>query len=270
MANKRMFSKAIIQSVKFIKMPTSTQNLYFHLSMDADDEGIVEAFKVMRMINCSEDDLRILVAKGFIKILNEELLTWIVDWETHNVIRADRKVVSIYHDLLVKLLYNTELCQFDNQVSANPQPSDNQVTTKCLHSIVENSIVENSIGHTADALKLDDIPFEVKSSKKESIKKDVFNYNGFLTLEIEAINLWIDYKAEQKHIYKPSGLTALRNSLLKIKESSSIIDAINNSIANGYKGIFEVKQSNYQSKPIVKRVNVKDPFIDTITNRLCC
>ena len=103
-----MFSKAIIQSVKFIKMPTSTQNLYFHLSMDADDEGIVEAFKVMRMINCSEDDLRILVAKGFIKILNEELLTWIVDWETHNVIRADRKVVSIYHDLLVKLLYNTE------------------------------------------------------------------------------------------------------------------------------------------------------------------
>lgn len=95
MAIRRMFSKRITESTKFIKMPTSSQNLYFHLGMKADDDGIVEAYPVMCVIGATEDDLKILVAKQFVTVLNEDYVIFINDWTENNTIRADRKVDSI-------------------------------------------------------------------------------------------------------------------------------------------------------------------------------
>ena len=66
MAERRMFAKTIINSAKFLKMPSETQALYFHLGLNADDDGVVEAFSVMRAIGVSEDSLKILVAKDFV------------------------------------------------------------------------------------------------------------------------------------------------------------------------------------------------------------
>ena len=56
-------------------MPVSTQALYFHLGLRADDDGVVEAYPVMTTIGASEDDLKILVAKQFVTVLNEDLVT---------------------------------------------------------------------------------------------------------------------------------------------------------------------------------------------------
>lgn len=103
MAQRRMFSKKIINSAKFLKMPVSTQCLYFHLGLNADDEGVVEGFNVMRMIGATEDDLKILVAKEFVIVLNEDLVTFIIHWHEHNLIRADRMIDSMYKNLLVKI-----------------------------------------------------------------------------------------------------------------------------------------------------------------------
>ncbi|KLD61706.1 hypothetical protein WP50_00105 [Lactiplantibacillus plantarum] len=64
MAQRRMFSNRITDSAKFLKMPLSSQALYFHLGLHADDDGVVEAFSVMRQTGAVEDDLRILVAKN--------------------------------------------------------------------------------------------------------------------------------------------------------------------------------------------------------------
>lgn len=102
MAERRMFSKAIIGSARFLMMPASTRLLYYDLGMFADDDGVVEAFAVLRQTNASEDDLRLLVAKGFIRVLNEELVTFITDWKTNNFIRNDRYKPSIYKDLLIQ------------------------------------------------------------------------------------------------------------------------------------------------------------------------
>ena len=67
MAERRMFSKTIIDSDAFLDMPLSTQALYFHLSMRADDEGFVgNPRKILRMIGASEDDIKILIMKRFI------------------------------------------------------------------------------------------------------------------------------------------------------------------------------------------------------------
>ena len=68
MAQRRMFSNRITDSAKFLKMPLSSQALYFHLGLHADDDGVVEAFSVMRQTGAVEDDLRILVAKNFVNV----------------------------------------------------------------------------------------------------------------------------------------------------------------------------------------------------------
>ena len=44
MATKRMFSKDIVGSDAFQDMPHSSQLLYFHLGMEADDDGFVGNF----------------------------------------------------------------------------------------------------------------------------------------------------------------------------------------------------------------------------------
>ena len=134
MATKRMFSQRIIDSARFIRMPLTTQALYFHLGMRADDDGVVEAYSVLRMTGCTEDDLRVLVAKGFVQVLNEDLVSYIVDWTENNHIRKDRKVDSIYKDLLLKINPTLELVtrtQNDNQMATICQPDDNHLSTSC-------------------------------------------------------------------------------------------------------------------------------------------
>lgn len=151
----------------------------------------------------------------------------------------------------------------DNQQESKPEANKNKNENKNLN--------DNKNGF-ANALKLDYIPFLQPEKKKSIIKENAtFNFDGFLSLEVEAINLWLEYKTEKKQSYTKTGLTGLRNKLLKIKESSSIIDAINNSIANGYNGIFEVKQSNnYQSTQSNKILDrVVEAYLDSVSNRLC-
>jgi hypothetical protein len=111
MASRRMVSLKIVDSAKFIKMPLTTQNLYFHLIVRADDDGIVEAFNVIRMTGSNEDDLKILIAKGFVRVLNDDLVSFITDWHEHNLIRADRKIDSIYKNLLLQIVPEVTLIE---------------------------------------------------------------------------------------------------------------------------------------------------------------
>ena len=117
MAERRMFSKTIVESARFLKMPVSSQNLYFHLGLNADDDGVVEAYAVINLVKANEDDLRVLLGKGFVQILNDDLVTYIVDWRMHNKIRADRKKDSAYKDLLIKVVPEASLLQKKRSVS---------------------------------------------------------------------------------------------------------------------------------------------------------
>ena len=67
MAEKRMFTQKIIDSDPFLDMPLSTQALYFHLNMRADDDGFINNPKrIQRTIGASDDDLKLLIAKRFV------------------------------------------------------------------------------------------------------------------------------------------------------------------------------------------------------------
>lgn len=111
MSQRRMISKSIINSAKFLKMPAETQSLYFHLCLNADDDGVVEAFTVLRTTWSSEDNLRILHAKWLIHVLNEDFVSYILDRNEHNLLRADRKVNSLYQNLLLKVIPWVDLLQ---------------------------------------------------------------------------------------------------------------------------------------------------------------
>lgn len=90
MAERRMFAKTIIDSDLFLDMPLTTQALYFHLSMRADDDGFINnPKKILRMIGCNEDELRLLIAKKFV-IPFESGVCVIKHWKIHNYIRKDR------------------------------------------------------------------------------------------------------------------------------------------------------------------------------------
>ena len=98
MAERRMFAKTIIDSDAFIDMPLSTQALYFHLSMRADDDGFINnPKKIMRMIGASEDDLRVLIGKKFIIPFDSGIVV-IKHWKIHNYIRGDRKKETNYSE----------------------------------------------------------------------------------------------------------------------------------------------------------------------------
>jgi hypothetical protein len=96
MANRRMFSKQITNSDAFMDMPISSQLLYFHLNMEADDDGFVSNPKrIIRAVGSSEDDLKILIGKRFILSFPSGIIV-IKHWRMHNYIQSDRYKESQY------------------------------------------------------------------------------------------------------------------------------------------------------------------------------
>ena len=103
MAEKRMFTQKIIDSDAFLDMPLSSQALYFHLNMRADDDGFVNnPKKVARVISASEDDLKLLLAKRFIIGFNSGVIV-IKHWRMHNTLKSDRYHPTDYQDELGQL-----------------------------------------------------------------------------------------------------------------------------------------------------------------------
>lgn len=98
MAERRMFAKSVIDSDNFLDMPGTSQLLYFHLGMRADDDGFVGSPRtIMRLIGANSDDLKILMAKRFI-IQFEDGILLISHWKVNNFIRSDRYKRSVYSE----------------------------------------------------------------------------------------------------------------------------------------------------------------------------
>ena len=120
-----MFAKSIIDSDTFLDMPLSTQALYFHLSMRADDDGFVNnPRKIMRMIGADDDSLKLLTAKQFL-IPFESGIVVIKHWRIHNYIRKDRYQATVYTEEQAQLILDDSLVyHMSDNLSTNGQPSD--------------------------------------------------------------------------------------------------------------------------------------------------
>ena len=151
MAEKRMFTQKITDSDPFLDMPLSAQALYFHLNMNADDDGFVNnPKKIQRTIGASIDDLKLLIVKRFLIGFDNGVIV-IKHWRMHNTLRKDRYNPTQYQDELAMLQiksnksYTEKLPEPDgNHLATNWQPDGNHLEPQ--YSIGEYSIGKCSIG----------------------------------------------------------------------------------------------------------------------------
>lgn len=138
MAKRRMFSLDIVDTDIFLDMPPTTQNLYFHLGMRADDDGFVAApKKIAKLCNSTPDDIKILVAKGYI-IPFDDGVVLVTDWMINNQIRKDRYTETRFKEHLNSI--ESENGRYKKSLSTKWQPNGNQMATDGQPSIGKDSI----------------------------------------------------------------------------------------------------------------------------------
>ena len=140
MAEKRMFTQKIIDSDAFLDMPLTTQALYFHLNMRADDDGFINNPKrIQRTIGASDDDLRLLIAKRFLICFDSGVIV-IKHWRMHNTLRKDRYSPTQYQEELKTLDVKDNNSYTEKRKDSLPetewQPVGNQMATSWQPSIV--------------------------------------------------------------------------------------------------------------------------------------
>ena len=115
MANRRMFSLDVIDTDKFLDMPATSQNLYFHLGLRADDDGFVSSpKKITKLVNCGSDDLNVLISRGFVIPFDDGIMV-ITHWKQNNYIQADRYKRTLYQEQLSQLIVNNGVYALDTE-----------------------------------------------------------------------------------------------------------------------------------------------------------
>ena len=185
MADKRMFSKQIVDSDAFLEMPLSTQALYFHLSMRADDDGFLNnAAKIRKIIGASEDDLKLLILKKFVIDFDDGIIV-IKHWRINNYLRTDRYRETVYLEEKAMLEVNQNgSYSIKKDVGI---PGGNQVVyqSDTQYSIDKNSIDKNSIVESNSAHAHEEFDLEVNS---QVIFRMWGNRNNFASAKVEWLN----------------------------------------------------------------------------------
>ena len=234
-----MFSLKIIESAKFLKMPSSSRLLYYDLGMRADDDGIVEAFTTLRMTGATEDDLRVLVSKGYITILNEDLVSFITDWNEHNKIRADRKVDSIYKDLLLQVNPDVQLIEPRERADRKKESGTSQGQPK--DGIGKDRLGKDSIGKDSIEKKKE------KKKKESSLDLIINNYTSNLDLK-ETLQDFLKMRKAQKKVMTDRALKTLLNKLDTLATTDKEkIERLEESICNCWLTVYPAKQYNTPS-----------------------
>ena len=95
-----MLATSIIESDLFYRLTPSSQALYVHLIMNADDDGFVDMWKgILRCLSVRQKALDDLINLGYVIIFDDDLLL-ISDWLVHNKIRLDRYASGRYKNRL--------------------------------------------------------------------------------------------------------------------------------------------------------------------------
>lgn len=138
MATRRMISLKIIDTDLFLEMPISSRLLYYDLSMRADDDGFIDCIKkILKIVGATEDDLKILISKGYVICLKNNICI-IRHWKINNLIRPDRYTETTYNKEknILHIVDNKYEILDDNQMTTKCLPNDNQMTTNGRQMVV--------------------------------------------------------------------------------------------------------------------------------------
>lgn len=227
MAERRMFSKQIIDSDAFLDMPLSAQALYFHLGMRADDDGFVNnAKKIQRMIGASEDDCKLLIAKRFILTFESGVIV-IKHWRIHNYIQNDRYKETLYKEEKSKLVLTDKNAYTEAE---NCQCIQNGYKVDTQDRLGKDSIVKDII--------------KEKNIKRESPTFIAEFLDSIDNAELrEAYSDFIDMRKEIKApITTERMLNVLKNKLNGItQDTQKQIELLNEAIFNKWKSVYPIK-----------------------------
>lgn len=259
-----MMSKKIIDTDNFLDMPQSTQCLYFHLLLRADDDGFIQSPKsIMRITGCKDDDLKLLIAKGFV-IGFETGVIVIRHWRIHNYVQSDRyskselpeaKQVDLKNKVyeVVQPPVNPDNTYMDTKCIQNGynldtqiridkiREEENRIETIChvSHDDVDKShfeIIEYLNMKTGSKFKATTKPYiqAIRSRLKEG-----YTVNDFKTVIDKKCREWKGTKLEKyltpKTLFAPSHFDTYLNSNetatmtdteRKVMELNALIDAV--------------------------------------------
>lgn len=146
MAQRRMVSQQICDSDAFLDMPISSQALYFHFLIRADDEGFIgNPKKIMKIVGVQEDDLKVLLTKRFILGFESGVLV-IKHWLIHNTIRMDRFNTTSYEKEKESLYVK------ENKSYTDRQPNGNQMATSGMRKLSEVKLSKENISKVKETL----------------------------------------------------------------------------------------------------------------------
>ncbi len=245
MANRRMFSRDVIDTDLFLEMPASSQSLYFHLGMRADDDGFVSSpKKITKLVNCGADDLQVLISRGFVIPMDGGVIV-IRHWKQNNYIRADRYTPTVYQKQFALLSVSNGAYDLDT----NCLPDDNQQVDKWDAQV--------STGQDR----------EEKNNKTKAGGKDFCNQmisDCDLSDGIkESLRSWMQYKSERHEGYKSLGLKSLISQVTtKVNDygEQAVCNLIEESMAAGWKGIAWSRLE--KSRPAPREGEIKDGTTD--------
>lgn len=227
MAERRMFAKTIIDSDAFLDMPHSSQNLYFHLSMRADDDGFINNPKsIMRNTRCNDDDMKLLITKKFI-IPFESGIVVIKHWKIHNYIAKDR-----YNETKYKEEKATLMLDENKAYTACIQPVHELATQDRLgkDSIGKDSLGENNTPET-----------DVSAAKKGKRTKKAKAFSDDVALN----NAILEFKEFRKQLKKPMTDNAVDRLIKRLQGMTDSIpeqiEILNQSIDKGWLDIYPLK-----------------------------
>lgn len=211
MAERRMFAKSIIDSDFFLDMPQSTQLLYFHLSMRADDDGFINNPKsIMRNVKCNEDDLKLLTAKQFI-IPFESGVVVIKHWRIHNYIKSDRYKSTIYQEE-------------KNRLSLENNTYTISGTTVEPERIQDGTEMEPQWNHTGTGMDTQSKEKIGKERKGKSIDKDTYCTEPETVVELILNNKSL-YPITQQDIDEWSSLYPAVDVMQELRKMKGWLDA---------------------------------------------
>ena len=287
MAERRMFAKTIIDSDCFLDLPLSAQAFYFHLSMRADDDGFVNnPKKIQRMIGASDDDCRLLIIKRFILTFDSGVIV-IKHWKIHNFIRNDRYKETVYLSEKSTLSVDknneyTEIGTNDNTLGIPtvskrltlgiPTVSklDTQVSkelgkvskelgkvSKEKENVKEKEItcdceVDEGVRSNGNNMPLTENPKVAKNTKEKSIDEVIAAQKEKLQ---EPLREFVKMRKSIKKPITTHGLELVISKLRKLScgHISVAEEIINQSIMNGWQGVFALKgEDGKEEKPAFK------------------
>ena len=274
MANKAIFSKTIIDTDAFLEMPATTQNLYFHLNMHADDDGFIgNPKRIGRMIGASDDDFKILIAKKFIIVFESGVIV-IKHWRIHNTLSKMRYKETSYLDEKSQLLIKE-----NNAYSLDEgKPLDDSRLVEMGKRQVRRTVDEQETNLSKDKLSKDktskDKLSEDKPSKKKSAKADlngmIDSFTGNEELK-DALKAFLDMR---KSIKKPIQTEyAFKLALNKLKQLSDIdsvrIEIVNQSVEHNWQTFYALQNSyrtNEVEMPDYMKKQEKGEIVSTPVN----